>query len=477
MKGGETVFFEPMLENQTGGLTINEEIELNQGIDKYKITRVKPKAGHGILFDHTFLHEGSRIQEGTKYIIRTDIVFKLLARDEKNPTILERLKYKSSLNFFRDAQFLELQGEKERSSEMYQRSRSHKIHNIPMNDLWYLIIEYMKLKEIIQLMKTCKKIKNIISSSRSSYWNKICKINQPIRAPWIPRVITKKGCRTKFKFHDNKFFESNISGCLRVVCLYTLYLFTNKLMATGSYIGRYDCLTGIITRCDLTNLLTSAFYELPCMGLPGNQKSKFFNLYKRDIICHENLKNIGSVNNIDQRYIEPGPRPDGFSFGSHSVDHNLLEIENYDKYLECLSVKNGCAQFEKIYDAEVIERCTSRSCYTDNSIHHAHREVTICTNNLIFDFSKQKLNINDCNDTSCEYCNNLSSLRGKGYVVNFQDLNIPSHMHAACSHYYTIKSTSNHRYIFIGSKYINSLHIFVTSGKKPNIETYYEGYF
>lgn len=55
--GGETTFFK------------------ERALGKEKITAVEPKAGKVLLFEHDILHEGSRVIEGVKYVIRTDVMY------------------------------------------------------------------------------------------------------------------------------------------------------------------------------------------------------------------------------------------------------------------------------------------------------------------------------------------------------------------------------------------------------------------
>lgn len=58
---------------------LNEEFEggatkfLDLGID------VKPKTGLALFFQHSLLHEGSLVHEGVKYVLRTDIMYRVPA--------------------------------------------------------------------------------------------------------------------------------------------------------------------------------------------------------------------------------------------------------------------------------------------------------------------------------------------------------------------------------------------------------------
>ena len=54
-EGGETTFFGPN----------NEEV------------RVVPQPGKVLIFEHHLLHEGSLLKSGTKYAMRTDVMYKI----------------------------------------------------------------------------------------------------------------------------------------------------------------------------------------------------------------------------------------------------------------------------------------------------------------------------------------------------------------------------------------------------------------
>eukprot|EP01083_Nonionella_stella_P135680 412744_1 len=46
-----------------------------QNPGKSRYYDVKPKVGSVLIFDHDILHEGSEVKNGTKYSVRTDIMF------------------------------------------------------------------------------------------------------------------------------------------------------------------------------------------------------------------------------------------------------------------------------------------------------------------------------------------------------------------------------------------------------------------
>ena len=62
-------------------LYLNEEFE---GGSTYLITlneNVQPKTGMCLIFDHKILHAGTSVTTGTKYVLRTDVMYKL--KDKK----------------------------------------------------------------------------------------------------------------------------------------------------------------------------------------------------------------------------------------------------------------------------------------------------------------------------------------------------------------------------------------------------------
>jgi hypothetical protein len=45
------------------------------GATKFENASVVPEAGLGLIFDHYLLHEGTRVIEGQKYVLRSDVMF------------------------------------------------------------------------------------------------------------------------------------------------------------------------------------------------------------------------------------------------------------------------------------------------------------------------------------------------------------------------------------------------------------------
>ncbi len=84
--------------------------------------RYKPKTGSVLIFNHNMIHKGEKLESGIKYVIRTDVVFKRIAKPQdyshewkKNPDFLE------AINYFRKAINDELDGNLKEASIYYQK--------------------------------------------------------------------------------------------------------------------------------------------------------------------------------------------------------------------------------------------------------------------------------------------------------------------------------------------------------------------
>eukprot|EP01084_Bolivina_argentea_P006032 11413_1 len=119
-KGGETNFyFEPDItsdsktnEKYVNDFSINEEIKYFGGINKFCKHTIIPKKGKAVIFSQNLIHEGCVLTKGkNKYILRTDII--VTKKEKKNIgfaiSTAESDDYLKSLNYFREAQQLELQ--------------------------------------------------------------------------------------------------------------------------------------------------------------------------------------------------------------------------------------------------------------------------------------------------------------------------------------------------------------------------------
>lgn len=115
--GGNTVFYD------TVGPRDGEDIvadEMKKGY--HERFTYNPKRGSVLIFNHNMIHEGAPLLSGTKYVIRSDIVFKRISRPttynynwRKHPDFLQ------AINYFRKAMNCELDGDLANASIYYQK--------------------------------------------------------------------------------------------------------------------------------------------------------------------------------------------------------------------------------------------------------------------------------------------------------------------------------------------------------------------
>jgi hypothetical protein len=116
-EGGDTVFYD------TYGTRTREDLvddELKRGYTER--FRYKPKTGSVLIFNHNMIHEGEALSHGTKYVIRSDVVFK---RPVKPPSYDAKWKndpnFLKAIDYFRRAINCELDGNIKDASIYYQK--------------------------------------------------------------------------------------------------------------------------------------------------------------------------------------------------------------------------------------------------------------------------------------------------------------------------------------------------------------------
>lgn len=93
LKGGETTFF------GSGKDQISAVYE-------FPTRKVKPSPGKVLIFEHEILHEGSCIDKGVKYVIRTDVMYKRKEGPETNESIAKSI-YNKAVNMESEGKFSE----------------------------------------------------------------------------------------------------------------------------------------------------------------------------------------------------------------------------------------------------------------------------------------------------------------------------------------------------------------------------------
>lgn len=117
---GGTTSFHKSITKRTKEMRVCDEMKAGSKLR----FRFSPQQGSVLLFNHNMIHSGDPLPaESTKYLIRTDLVFRRIERPadynylwQKDPDFIQAVKY------FREAMNQELDGNIERASILYEKS-------------------------------------------------------------------------------------------------------------------------------------------------------------------------------------------------------------------------------------------------------------------------------------------------------------------------------------------------------------------
>jgi hypothetical protein len=293
-KGGKTKFYSkknPQIDLKNfKGLTLKEEIKLNGGMESYDSKSIKPIVGNGMMFNHDILHSGEKIKEGTKFVLRTDVVFQ---RVKVEKSIFNTKLFSTCTDLFREAQNQELEGNIQKASDLYEKSLSIRRfvtyyesskeislfeENLDAQDVWLIVYSFLSMNDQISFSKVCKKLRSCFFTSNQMFWEELKKkfykdevvkrkkikdyCLKKVNLSIVPKLMNRKGKICEFEYQKD-FFDSNEEACLRTIAMYAVSLFGNN---SETIIVEYDPERKIVKKCSLEWILTCAFYELPCNG-------------------------------------------------------------------------------------------------------------------------------------------------------------------------------------------------------------------
>ena len=271
-EGGETEFYFPKenkLKNKVSDFTVNEEIQELGGIDNFQKITVKGATGDAVIMSQPILHAGAEIKKGKKWVMKLDIVSKRDSNrkcnvcgfykgfDQSNDPYRaqgcycgnfnviknERKAFLRCIDYFREAQFSELNGNAVEANELYEKALSirysfpaaikneetvqqnkdpYYVTKIPL-EVWALIFDYCGEGGVTTLAKAFPNRLHFLRADwlRKHYQHvQESSPNQTSDLPdFVPLVIERHGIFTKFSY-KRAFFEGNTEGCLRVSALY-----------------------------------------------------------------------------------------------------------------------------------------------------------------------------------------------------------------------------------------------------------------
>jgi hypothetical protein len=177
-EGGETLFLP------------DAELGSRQMISyKYNAeSQVKPSRGSAIVFDHRFPHAGAPVSEGTKYILRAEVVFQRVYGSElASPTTDACLhytanpKYLAARALYDESRLHELHGDKEEFVSKYQEvlrlqceataeaeSALQAIRKLRNDTIWVLSLQWLGPKDLLSAMQVDKAMLDVCS--RMEIW-------------------------------------------------------------------------------------------------------------------------------------------------------------------------------------------------------------------------------------------------------------------------------------------------------------------
>jgi hypothetical protein len=148
-ENGNTILFDIKNKKHVSGLTVDEEIKLHGGIDNYTKYNINPITGKFVVFEQNILHCGDFVTNGKKYILRTDIVYKLKPEYYKQ-NYISNISYQNCNMYFREAQNQEIEGNNSKASELYEHALSIRLnynkenHN---NLSWIFIFNFLSIED------------------------------------------------------------------------------------------------------------------------------------------------------------------------------------------------------------------------------------------------------------------------------------------------------------------------------------------
>eukprot|EP01080_Neovahlkampfia_damariscottae_P007120 gene7120-11283_t len=498
-EGGETTIYEENLldlteeiEKETfDGITVKDEIKMNNGIKKYKSHIIKPEIGKGLIFNHQFLHSGDPMKKGVKYILRTDIIFQKSVSFQSN---FHSTLYKKCLEMFREAQNQELN--KKLKNQMNFMKNHYLLEDIfqtnsdfnfiNLEDCWLLILSFLPLNSYTNISITCSTILKYVNIHKKRIWSTIHtelfkdeNIESINENDWIkkselfiPKVIEKKGISSSFHYNDVqwKFFNAHKEGCLRVISMYSLVLLSQTINV-DTFIAEYDPESGLIKRVPLKWLLICAFYQLPCSG-------KYFNIYEtnetdiREHFDKKEKRNFGITPHyddedevcelvyIDENEIKIDISPDEYKF-EDIEDLSIKDQSNqnetrklFESYVDksyFTKISNGDSinfiELSEIVGNEMKLTTPNKSGFTSISYFNGTRSRIGCFcdylydrtgtmlilkyNSLICDFEKQQMKITPFDPQNIIFKFNHDS--NEKYIVNISEItDFKNFFHAGC---------------------------------------------
>ncbi len=344
-KGGETCFYFPKDSTLSSkAMTIKEEINLHGGLENgYKLVRIVPKVGHAILSSQNILHEALPVSNGTKYILKTDVVVKRCAKEFGFAVAeCEKKDYMVCLNYFREAQQQELNRNFDIASDLYEKALSIRycypsgIKEKPKDidtsgytrfpsDVWLHVFNFLSGYDVQNVVYAYPELNLVMATWEQRQRNSAFNLSKS-SVGYLPTIRFQKGVVTSFVFPDAEFFKENKSECCRVAAMYSFFLLGHSPQ-DDTYTVRYNPDTQEVCVVALATLLADVFYGRRCYG-------SVYNVQQQDPQTRDPKKDFEA--SVDRSYMlmKHGAEFTGVelpdSFYTKSVVHITSDVEDGD---------------------------------------------------------------------------------------------------------------------------------------------------
>ncbi len=344
-KGGETCFYFPKDSTLSSkGMTIKEEINLHGGLENgYKCVRIVPKVGHAVLSSQSILHEALPVSNGTKYILKTDVVVKRCAKEFGFAVAeCEKKDYMVCLNYFREAQQKELNRNFDVASDLYEKALSIRycypsgIKEKPKDidtsgytrfpsDVWLHVFNFLSGYDVQNVVYAYPELNLVMATWEQRRRNSAFNLSKS-SVGYLPTIRFQKGVVTSFVFPDAEFFKETKSECCRVAAMYSFFLLGHSPQ-DDTYTVRYNPDTQEVCVVALETLLADVFYGRRCYG-------SVYNVQQQDPQTRDPKKDFEA--SVDRSYMlmKHGAEFTGLelpdSFCTKSVVHITSDEEDSD---------------------------------------------------------------------------------------------------------------------------------------------------
>lgn len=344
--GGQTLCYNHEYTRSMAGLSVDEIMRITD----MKPVAISPTQGSVVMFPHSLLHSAESLTEGTKFVIRTDLVFQQV--EQYSPYFIRR-EFGLAVGYHMQAQQCDLRNID--STELYERSHTFRLfsslsfHNwIDLGkDVWLMIVKYLHITDSYILSL----VNRWLHMFKPTYIPSQLSVNAAKHDYYDPRY-------PRFMY-DQITYEGNVEGYLRLTVMQTLVNY--ETLSRKRYIAEYNPRTGRLIQCDLAYLydmaLTGGYCEEQYYDVNVNMPECSIQDWRDEIMADTETRDEVVYYQIDSLPISPfvfnDPAPDILdrlhAYNSDSFNEsNETRVSNtktclvYTVSLE-LSGKNCCS--------------------------------------------------------------------------------------------------------------------------------------